>query len=137
MKGKVIVLYVDNNPRSRKLLAHMLEDCGFEVIARGDPREALELCKIQSFDLALVAYSLPEMTGCELAERIKSQHPDLAVVMISGCACLPSTELLFVDAHFGRGTSFDELFHTLRTLAHANRPAAGNALRSASWAGST
>jgi len=38
------------------------------------------------------------------------------VVLISGRSSLPSTELAFVDAHFGFGTSLDDLLWTMRIL---------------------
>ena len=39
------------------------------------------------------------------------------VVLISGRTELPPTELAFVDAHFGHGTSLDDLLWTMRILA--------------------
>ena len=72
MEGNAIVLYVDDNPRSRRLLTHLLQECGLEVVARGDPAEALELCRTQHFSLALVDYEMPSITGARLAGEIKS-----------------------------------------------------------------
>jgi len=37
--------------------------------------------------------------------------------MLSGCAVLPDLGSLWVDAHFGSGTSLDDLLVTLRTLS--------------------
>jgi hypothetical protein len=137
MESNAMVLYVDNNPRSRRVLAHLLEECGFEVVARGDPAEALELCRTQSFDLALVDYEMPLMTGAQLAKRIKSVHPDLPVVMISGCTALPPSELLSVDAHFGSRTCLDDLFDTMKMLIHTKPIAAANVPEGLPWVDST
>ena len=137
MESNAMVLYVDNNPRSRRLLAHLLEECGFEVVARGDPAEALELCRTQSFDLALVDYEMPLMTGAQLAKRIKSVHPDLPVVMVSGCTALPPSELLSVDAHFGSRTSLDDLFDTMKMLIHTKPIAAAKVPEGLPWVDST
>jgi hypothetical protein len=38
------------------------------------------------------------------------------VVLLSARTTLPSTELAFVDAHFGFGTSLDDLLWTMRIL---------------------
>jgi hypothetical protein len=38
------------------------------------------------------------------------------VVLISGRASLPPSELAFVDAHFGFGTVLDDLLWTMRIL---------------------
>jgi hypothetical protein len=51
-----------------------------------------------------------------LAQEIKYLVPDVPVVMISGRTELPSSELAFVDAHFGFGTVLDDLLWTMRIL---------------------
>ena len=117
MENRTTVFYVDDNPKSSRLLTSVLEACGFRVIAAHDPVEALGLCKKTSFDLALLDYEMPGMTGSQLAQEIKFMVPDAPVVLISGYSALPLTELVFVDAHFGLGTCLDDLLWTMRTLA--------------------
>jgi CheY-like chemotaxis protein len=116
MDRRTTILYVDDNPRSSRLLAGVLEQCGFRVTAKTDPAEALVLCRRASFDLALLDYEMPGMSGSQLARELKCQTPDLPVVLISGRAELPLTDLEFVDAHFGFGTSLDDLLWSLRIL---------------------
>jgi CheY-like chemotaxis protein len=117
---KTTVMYVDDNPKSSRLLTSVLEESGFRVVAKNDPTEALSLCKRMSFDLALVDYEMPVMTGAKLAQELKYLAPDVPVVMISGRSSLPSSELAFVDAHFGFGTVLDDLLFTMRSLAQKN-----------------
>jgi CheY-like chemotaxis protein len=116
MKNRTTVFYVDDNPKSSRLLTNVLEACGFRVITSHDPVEALGLCKRTSFDLALLDYEMPGMTGSQLAQEIKFLVPDTPIVLISGYAVLPATELVFVDAHFGLGTVLDDLLWTMRVL---------------------
>jgi len=116
MEHRTTVFYVDDNPKSSRLLASVLEECGFRVIAKSDPLEALALSKSTYFDLALIDYEMPVMSGAKLAQEIKYLVPDVPVVLISGRATLPSSELAFVDAHFGLGTSLDDLLWTMRIL---------------------
>lgn len=113
------LLYVDDNPRSSRLLAGVLEDCGFRVIAKNDPGEALLLCRHTYFDLVLLDYEMPVMNGARLAREIKYLAPDVPVVLISGRAELPPAELEFVDAHFGFGTDLDDLLWSLRILSRS------------------
>ena len=68
------------------------------------------------FDLALLKYQLSQMSGPELAQELKELHTGLPIIMISGCAVLPPVELLFVNAHFGAGTSLDNLIATMKLL---------------------
>jgi len=119
VENRTTVFYVDDNPKSSRLLTNVLEASGFRVITARDAADALSLCKRTSFDLALLDYEMPGMSGAELAQEIKFIVPDTPIVLISGYAVLPTTELLFVDAHFGLGTSLDDLLWTMRTLAGA------------------
>jgi CheY-like chemotaxis protein len=116
MENRTSVLYVDDNPKSSRLLSSVLEECGFEVITMNDPMQALALCKSKDFDLALFDYEMPSMSGAELAQEIKFLVPDIPVVLLSGRQSLPKSELAFVDAHFGFGTSLDDLLWTMRIL---------------------
>jgi len=116
MDNRTTVFYVDDNPKSSRLLASVLEECGFRVITKNDPIEALALCKRTHFDLALLDYEMPLMSGAKLAQEIKYLAPDVPVVLISGRATLPASELAFADAHFGFGTSLDDLLWTMRIL---------------------
>jgi CheY-like chemotaxis protein len=124
MESRTTVFYVDDNLKSSRLLTSVLEGCGFRVIAAHHPIDALDLCRKTSFDLALLDYEMPGMTGSELAQEIKFLVPDVPIVLISGFATLPPTELVFVDAHFGLGTVLDDLLWTMRTLAGVELPAA-------------
>jgi len=110
------IFYVDDNPKSRRLLTSVIRSCGFEVITAGDPIEALSRIGKNSFDLFLLDYQMPHLTGSQLALKLKRTKPDVPVVLISGLAALPPFELLSVDAHLGRGTTLDELLDTMRDL---------------------
>ena len=112
------IFYVDDNPKSRRLLTSVIRSCGFEVVSTGDPIEALSRIRKSSFDLALLDYQMPHLTGSQLAQKIKSAKPDVPVVLLSGFSALPPVELIFVDAHVGRGATLDELLDTMRNLIH-------------------
>lgn len=116
MDTRTTVLYVDDNPKSSRLLASVLEECGFRVITQSDPIEALALCRRTDFDLALLDYEMPGMTGSQLAREIKFLMPDMPVILISGRTTMPPQELEFVNAHFGFGTSVDDLLWSMRIL---------------------
>jgi CheY-like chemotaxis protein len=116
MENRTTVFYVDDNPKSSRLLSSVLEECGFRVITKNDPIEALALCRRTYFDLALLDYEMPSMSGAKLAQEIKYLVPEVPVVLISGRSTLPAADLAFVDAHFGFGTSLDDLLWSMRIL---------------------
>ena len=137
MENRTTVIYVDDNPKSSRLLTSVLEESGFRVIAKNDPLEALSLCRRTYFDLALLDYEMPLMSGSKLAQEIKFLVPDVPVVLISGRSTLPSTELAFVDAHFGFGTSLDDLLWTMRILVQPKVVRMGDQRAMTQWADST
>jgi CheY-like chemotaxis protein len=96
-----------------------MKSCGFDVLGIGDPIEAVSRIRKTSFDLALLDYQMPHLTGSELAHKIKSVKPQSPIVLISGFSALPPFELSFVDAHLGRGATLDELLDTIRNLIHS------------------
>jgi len=124
MENRTTVFYVDDNPKSSQLLTSVLEECGFRVIAKNDPLEALALCQRTNFDLALLDYEMPLMSGSQLAQEIKFLAPDVPVVLLSGRTALPAADLAFVDAHFGFGTALDDLLWTMRILVQPKLMAA-------------
>jgi len=119
------IFYVDDNPKSRRLLTSVISSSGFEVISAGDPIEALSRIRKGCFDLFLLDYQMPHLTGSQLARKLKRTRPDVPVVLISGLAALPPFELISVDAHLGRGATLDELLDTMRDLIQSRpNPAA-------------
>lgn len=116
--GTATVLYVDDNQKSRRFLSSVLTQCGFKVITAGDPVEALGRCARLSFDLALLDYDMPSLTGSELALELKFLIPSVPVVLISGFS-VPAPDLAFVDAYFGRDTVLDDLIRTMWDLVRS------------------
>lgn len=135
--GMTTVFYVDDNTRSRRLLSSVLAECGFEMITAADPVEALCRCRKIGFDLALLDYQMPSLTGSQLAHEIKLLTPNVPIVLLSGYAGLPAKELVFVDAHFGRGTHLDDLVDTMRRLTTSKPPRRVSRTSATTWADST
>ncbi len=125
MNMRSSVLYVNENLKSLRLMASILEDSGFMVQTATTPWEAIELIHTDSFALALLNYQLPEMTGAQLAQEIRALDPALPIVLLSGQGSIPAGELVYVDAHIGRGSSIEDLTHAMRELMDKDRAAAG------------
>jgi len=96
--NKTAVLYVDDNAKSGRLLATVFRICGCQVVTAADPVETLRHSRRLCFDLELVDYHLPVLSGSELAKKIKSMHSVIPIVTISSWAVLRDIDLLFVDA---------------------------------------
>jgi CheY-like chemotaxis protein len=131
------VFYVDHNPKARRILGDVLTASGFRVITASDSLEARASWKRLRFDLALLDYRMPFLTGSQLAKEIKSSAPNVPVVLISGYTALTPSELLFVDAHFGRDTVLDDLLSTMWSLVCSNRLSARDKRAARLWSNST
>jgi len=135
--GDATVFYVDDNPKAQRLLGDVLTAYGFRVITASDPLEARASWKRLRFDLALLDYRMPFLTGSQLAKEIKSSAPNVPIVLISGYATLAASELLYVDAHFGRHTVLDDLLSTMWSLVRSNRMNAKDRQAARLWSNST
>lgn len=80
------LLLVEDEAGIRGLVAKSLERHGYEVLQAGTPAEALALCaeRAAAPDALITDLMVPEMSGGELARRLRSQWPQLRVLFISG-----------------------------------------------------
>jgi serine phosphatase RsbU (regulator of sigma subunit) len=79
------VLVVDDNEANRDVLSRRLKRQGHSVAVAEDGRQALEMMRMQSFDLVLLDIMMPEMNGYQVLEVLKSdeQLRHVPVIMIS------------------------------------------------------
>ena len=86
------VLVVDNDPLVRLGTVVMLRDIGYEPTAAADPAHAVEIAKGENAPAILVTdYSMPDMTGIELAHAVQAAQPDTRVLIVTGHDHLPET----------------------------------------------
>ena len=85
-RGTERVLIVEDDAPVRLLAEQVLSRAGYRVSAAATAAEALALTRRQAFDLLLTDVVMPEMDGCQLAERITAQHPRTQVLFMSGYA---------------------------------------------------
>lgn len=78
------ILIVDDEAGIRQSLGGVLEDEGFNVSAVGSGEACLQAFEKRLFTCVLLDVWLPGIDGLETLERLKANHPDVSVVMISG-----------------------------------------------------
>jgi DNA-binding NtrC family response regulator len=81
--GKPRILVVDDDEDIRILLSDRLEMYGYEVLNASDGQEALEKVDEMTPELVLLDIRLPILDGMEVLERIKLEHPETLVIMIT------------------------------------------------------
>jgi len=80
------ILLVEDHAGFAKALLNMLgQNRELKVVAVAqDAEQALHLLQGLNVDLVLVDFSLPDMTGVELLERLHTEYPDLHCAILSG-----------------------------------------------------
>ncbi|WP_395517425.1 hybrid sensor histidine kinase/response regulator [Pseudorhizobium flavum] len=89
--GPKRILLVDDDVLIAMSSADMLSDLGHQVVEAHSGKEALALIDGgATFDLLITDYSMPGMTGAELAKAARERVPGLPILLASGYADLPS-----------------------------------------------
>ena len=79
-------LVADDDPSIRTFLHDFLEHCGFEVRTAPDGATALALFHAEQFDVVLVDFQMPGMTGLEIATEIRRANANIPIGLITGVA---------------------------------------------------
>ena len=78
------ILIVDDNPNMSSLLSDMLEVFDYPSVRASDGQEALNELEKRDFAMVITDMRMPNISGLELLREVKSKHPKLPVVLISG-----------------------------------------------------
>ena len=70
--AKKKVLIVDDEEDIRTLIKNLLENEGYDVSAARNGKECLAELRKKKFDLILIDFFMPRMSGRELAEKIRN-----------------------------------------------------------------
>lgn len=85
------ILLVDDDPLIRHVIADELEEVGHFVTPAVGADAAIELLRENStsFDLILIDYTMPGMSGADLARHILNEQPNARLAILTGHAELP------------------------------------------------
>ena len=78
------ILFVDDHEVLARLSCEILEMQGYKAVSAYSAKEALEKFSQQDFDILVTDVMMPQMTGDELARRLRAQHPTLKVLYLTG-----------------------------------------------------
>jgi len=81
-KGRILL--VDNDPQVLSILGEMLKDAGHHVLPVPSGSEALRVFVPNGFDLVMTNVGMPEMSGWDVAERLRASDPNVPVIFITG-----------------------------------------------------
>jgi len=98
------ILVVEDEPAILNLVAKILKNQKFLVLAAAGPIQALEIAAQgdQPIDLLLSDILMPQMNGRDLANQFRSLHPNAKILLMSGY----SADILSKDNPIGTEVQF-------------------------------
>ena len=114
------ILLVDDDPLIRHVIADELEEAGHFVTPAVGGEAALEVLRdAGQFDLILIDYTMPEMSGTELAELILQRDPQARLAILTGRPDIPGTPPCPI---LTKGARMSELIKAIEALAAGKDP---------------
>jgi signal transduction histidine kinase/CheY-like chemotaxis protein len=123
--GSEKILVIEDEAPVRQLVASLLTDAGYKVLALDDALHALNLSEsdLSDVDLLLTDMVMPGISGPDVAAQLVQIRPELKVLFVSGYTEHPSiTEGKLPDRTTWLQKPFtrDELLAKVRTALNAN-----------------
>jgi len=123
------ILVVDDEPAQRELVGGFLRKHGFDVAEAGGGREAVARVKQEPFDLVLTDQRMPDLSGIEVLEAVRSTSPETAVVIITAYGTI-ETAVRAVKAgaadYLTKPLNLDDLLHRIHRVRERQRLVAEN-----------
>ena len=116
------VLLIEDEENIRKIISYDLRKAGHTIVESGDGQEALEIALKQPFDVLIIDWMLPHVSGIEIVQKLRTQHVDSVMIMLT--ARDDETDILYafdqgVDDYVTKPFSPRELL--ARVNAHMKR----------------
>ncbi|MBI3019464.1 MAG: response regulator [Deltaproteobacteria bacterium] len=115
------IMLVDDEADYRKATAELLSLEGYDVEQASDGHEALEKLKKRRFDLILSDISMPKLSGHDLVQKVKSEHKNTKVILISGFSEKLNHETmkaLKVDGWLTKPCLFEDISEAIKKTCH-------------------
>ena len=93
-RGKGRILFIDDEDLLVEMNRGRLEGLGYEVTTETDALRAFDLFRADPgrYDLVITDYTMPQMTGIELAREMLAIRPEMPILLCSGLDELVSLE---------------------------------------------
>lgn len=120
------ILVVDDDPRIREILGVMLVSAGYEVAMADNGAAAVTHLSTTVPDLLVTDICMPHMSGVELISHVRSMHPSVPIVAMSGTYQGDAVAAgVIADRFYLKGQPFQSLLTTIASLVATNSTAQG------------
>ncbi len=129
------VLVVDDDESVRVVVQMQLEEAGYQVLTAASANEGISLADEHSPSLVITDLKMPGESGMDLLRKIRAEHPETAVVMITAFGTIQTAVEAMRSGAYDYVTKpidFEELVLTVnRALEHQQLVEEVRTLRSA------
>ena len=109
------ILVVDDEEGVRRFVDRAMKEAGYQTVTVASGSEALAIAATTPFNMLITDLMMPEMTGDELARRLRTEMPGLKVLYLTGY----SDQLFHEKITLWKDEAFLEKPATLRGLLEA------------------
>jgi CheY-like chemotaxis protein len=121
MRPKKIILCVDDNEQELSVLKFMLATNGYRVVSANNGQEAIGMFSDHAVDLVLSDYSMPQMNGDQLVNRLKQMAGHVPMILL-GDPQKMGDQLHGADALLPKKTySSQELLERIKVMSARKR----------------
>jgi two-component system, cell cycle sensor histidine kinase and response regulator CckA len=122
--GSECILVVDDEESITGMISTMLKRLGYAVVSRTSSVEALELFRnsARKFDLVITDMTMPNMTGKELAQKMRDIRGDIPIILCTGFSELMSehqAKSMGIQAFLMKPVLREEMASTIRRVLEA------------------
>jgi CheY-like chemotaxis protein len=116
-EDQFVILCVDDEPAVLRPMEIMLQRRGFRVVMANDGASAIELFRHIAFHAVVLDYSMPDLSGGEVARVLREQNPLIPIILHTGYKELSDPLLANVTCTLPKG-SLGFLVTKLNDLLH-------------------
>ncbi len=111
-----LVLCVDDEQLGLAVRKMLLERAGYRVLTALDGVAGLELFAREPIEVVVLDFSMPGMTGDQVARNMREVKPAVPILMLSAYTSLPLEVTRLVDLYMTKGEGAPALLEKLEGL---------------------
>lgn len=115
--NNLVILCVDDEPNVLKPIEILLQRRGFRVVTATSGQAAIELFGQIKFDAVVLDYSMPQMSGGEVARVLRQENKEVPIILHTGYKDIEDPLLENVTCTLPKG-SMSFLVTKLNDLLH-------------------
>ena len=119
------ILCIDDEALGLEIRRAVLEHAGYKVLTAVDGPTGLTLFRGNAVDGVVLDYYMPEMDGGVVAQAMRSERPQVPIMLLSAYINLPTDVVQLVDVTLLKGEGPLELLEKLRLMLGSSGDVSG------------